>query len=540
MKITFVHPPITLTSRTAQPQMQPPLGMAYLAACARDAGHTVRVVDGVGEGIGRYSRFGERHCAYGLPIAEILDRIDADTDVIGVGIMFSNFWPISKVLIREIRARFPRAVIVCGGEHVTAVTRFVMEDAPAHYAVVGEGEETTLELLAHLAGAPGSLPLERIAGLVFRTADGAIVTTPRRQRRRTLDELPWPAWDLFPLERYLDARLFGAMSFDSTQRPMVIIATRGCPYTCKFCSNEGMWGINYFARDPRDVVDEIEFYMREYGATDFHFQDLTLIINRRWAERLCDEIIARNLGITWKTASGTRSEALDRALLDKMARSGCDELILAPESGSAEIGRVSRKRVKLEKVLAVARMIRDARLPMRVTGFMIIGYPEERLRDVLQTYRFLVQMVRAGFSTVCVHRFTAYPGCEYHDIAVRGGRIVHTDEYFLSLEKGFPFNPVSWHPRWSGAFIFALITVAYCLFFGSYYLSKPLLMLRAVWRVALKRPQTRFERYFAYRVWGPLAIRRDASVPPRAPAAPLGAIAVGDAMAAGDGEASVG
>jgi len=516
MKVTLVHPPITLTSRSAQPQMQPPLGMAYIAASLRAAGHTVQAVDGVGEGIGRTWHFRETHCAYGLTIEEILDRIDPETDVIGVGIMFSNFWPISKVLIHALRARFPRAVLIAGGEHVTAVTPVVLADAPVDYAVVGEGEETTLELLACLAGAPEHLPLERVAGLVFRAADGALVTTPRRQRRRALNELPWPAWNLFPLERYLDARLFGAMSFDSAQRPMVIVATRGCPYTCKFCSNEGMWGINYFAREPKDVVDEMEFYMRQCGATDFHFQDLTLIINRRWAERLCDEIITRGLDITWKTASGTRCEALDLPLLEKMARSGCDELILAPESGSPEIGRVTRKRVQLEQVLAVARMVRDAGLPMRVTGFMIVGYPEERLGDVMRSFRFLVQMVYAGFSTVCVHRFTAYPGCEYHDIAVRDGRIVHDDAYFLSLEKGFPFNPVSWHPRWSGAFIFVLITIAYCLFFGTYYLSKPTHMARAFWAVLRKRPRTRFERYFAYRLWGPAATQRDGVAAPGA------------------------
>lgn len=514
MKITLVHPPMTLTDVRKPPQIQPPLGMAYVAAALRAAGHDVRVVDGLGEGIGRTSHFRGAHHIHGLPIAEIVERIDPDSEVIGFGVMFSNFWPVSKVLIRAVRERFPRAVLICGGEHVTALPRFVLEDAPLDYAVMGEGEETVLELLAHLAGAPGAERPEQIAGLTFRAAGGALVTTPRRQRRRALHEIPWPAWDLFPLERYLDARLFGAISFEAAQRPMVILATRGCPYTCKFCSNEQMWGINYFARDPKDVVDEMELYMQRYGAADFHFQDLTLIINGRWARRLCDEIIERKLAITWKTASGTRSEALDPELLEKMARSGCDELILAPESGSAAIGRVTRKKVKLQKVLAVARMVRRARLPMRVTGFMIVGYPEERLRDVLASYRYVIQMALAGFSTVCVHRFTAYPGSEYHDIAVREGRIVHGDDYFLSIEKAFPFNPISWHPRWSGGLIFALVTVAYCIFFGTYYLSKPIETARAVWGVLTNRPRTRFERFFAYQLWGGVGAA-DESIPAR-------------------------
>jgi radical SAM superfamily enzyme YgiQ (UPF0313 family) len=338
----------------------------------------------------------------------------------------------------------------------------------------------------------------------------------RRERRRALDALPWPAWDLFPLERYLDTRLFFSMPFEGTQRPMVIIATRGCPYTCKFCSNEQMWGINYFMRDPKCVVDEMEHYVRHYGATDFHFQDLTPIINGRWAHRLCDEIIARKLDITWKTASGTRSEALDAELLAKMHRSGCDEIILAPDSGSPDIVTINRKRVKLDKVLAAASMVRDQHLGMRVTGLMIVGYPEETLRDIWRSYHYLFRMARSGFSTVYVNRFTAYPGSEYHDIAVADGKIVHGDRYFLDLERNFGFlnSGISWHPRWSGRFILLLWAVAYMVFFGAYYLSKPAEGVRGVWSVLRNRPRTRFERFFAYRLWGLLATRRQGGAVP--------------------------
>ena len=139
------------------------------------------MVDGVGEGIGRSWQFRGRHWAYGLPLDELVGRVDADSDVIGVGIMFSNFWPISKAVIRALRERFPGTPMVCGGEHVSALPRFVLEDGPVDYAVVGEGEETTLELLDHLAGVPDALPLERIAGLTYRGREGTITTTARRR-----------------------------------------------------------------------------------------------------------------------------------------------------------------------------------------------------------------------------------------------------------------------------------------------------------------------------------------------------------------------
>src|SRR5438132_3161873 len=229
--------------------------MAYIAASLRQAGHTVLVVDGLGEGIGRQSHFRERYYSHGLTTDEIVERIDADTELIGIGIMFSHLWPIAKVLIGSLRARFPHAVIVCGGEHVTALPRFVMEDAPIDYAVIGEGEETLMELAAHLGGLPERLPLDRIAGLAYRCAGGSIASTPPRRRRRALDEIPWPAWDLFPLEGYLDTNLSGTHAFESSQRPMVILSTRGCPYTCKSCSNEQIRRLNYVMRDQNDVGD---------------------------------------------------------------------------------------------------------------------------------------------------------------------------------------------------------------------------------------------------------------------------------------------
>lgn len=513
MKITLVYPPMTVNDLKSIPQVQPSLGLGYLAATLRREGHAVRVVDGVGEGIGRHTDFRPGIWVYGLPVDEIVARVEDDSDVIGVGIMFSNFWPIARELIHALRARFPRATIVCGGEHVTALPELVLHDAPVDYAVLGEGEETLSELIAHLGGTPGNLPVERIAGLAWRGADGALVRTPRRQRRRTLDEIPWPAWDLFPIERYLDSGLFASMAFESARRPMVIVGTRGCPYTCKFCSNEQMWGINFFMRDPKDIVDEMEFYQRTYGATDFHFQDLTLIINRQWTHRLCDEILRRKLDITWKTTSGTRSEALDLDLLKKIAASGCDELTLAPESGSEAITKATRKRVQLDKVLTLGRLARDHALPMQVKANMIIGYPEERLGDVLRTFAYVVRMARGGFSYVSIHRFTAYPGCDYHADAVKDGRIDHGDDYFLNLHMGFPFNRVSWHPRWSGGTIFALVTIAYCLFFGAYYLSRPVNALSAVWGVLSKRPQSRLERFLVYRLWGEAGTRRSSAAP---------------------------
>ena len=93
---------------------------------------------------------------------------------------------------------------------------------------------------------------------------------------RNLDDIPWPAWDLVPLYKYLDHGLGYGVDLG---RSMLILATRGCPYQCTFCSNPSMWTTRYM-RPPADVVDEIEWLVSGYGANSLDFEDLTAIVKK--------------------------------------------------------------------------------------------------------------------------------------------------------------------------------------------------------------------------------------------------------------------
>jgi radical SAM superfamily enzyme YgiQ (UPF0313 family) len=462
------------------------------------------VIDGLGEGIGTLSPYRAGLHLHGLPFAEIVRRIRPDTEVISFSVMFSNYWPLTKDLVLETRAAFPEATLIAGGEHVSACPELVVTDSSIDFAVMGEGEETLVGLLDWMRSGRSPEDLGSVNGICYRDAAGAAVRNAPRKRVRKPDELPWPAWDLFPVEKYMNAELFNGMSFG--RRSMVMLGTRGCPYTCKFCSNEGMWGTNYFVRSPKDIVDEMEFYVEKYGATDFQFQDLTFVVNARFVKQFCREILGRKLDVHWKLTSGTRSEQIDAEILELMSQSGCKEIFLAPESGSQRIGKISRKRVDLEKILSVGRIGRDHRIDMQISAFMIIGFPEEKLDDVFKTWVFLSKLALAGFSTAFINRFTAYPGSEYHDIALREGRTAYSDDYFLGLERNFSIlnAGTSWHPRWSGRFIFLLMLIGYVVFFSTYYLRKPLGIVRSIAAVLKNEPKTRLERYIAYRIWQPL------------------------------------
>jgi len=186
-----------------------------------------------------------------LPFDEIVARIPSDTDVIGVSCMFSNAWYPTRDLLVAIRARLPQAWIVLGGEHATACASHVLETCAAVDAcVLGEGEHTMLALLACLESGGEAAA---VAGVAARR-DGRVprggrdlVKSLRGPRIAALDGIPRPAWDLFPIERYIAGQFNHGVV---RGRTMPILASRGCPYQCTFCSSPAMWTTKWSARRP--------------------------------------------------------------------------------------------------------------------------------------------------------------------------------------------------------------------------------------------------------------------------------------------------
>ena len=496
MKLHLISPPMTVLNKDWHYPQVPPIGIAYLAACAGRAGHQVGVTDGLGEALDCYHEFIGGRYINGLSIEEVTRSVDADADVIGLSVMFSKQWPLARRLLEALKDAFPKTPLVIGGEHVTAVPQEVFDSAPVDFAVLGEGEETFLELIEALSQA-GQTGLGNIEGLAYRDERGRTVCNPPRQRRRDLDSIPWPAWDLLPVRNYIEANRFQEVS---DRRVMILLGTRGCPYRCRFCSNPLMWTTSFYMRDPKDIVDEIEAYRSEYGATEFQFQDLTFVINRGWVLRVAEEICRRNLKITWKLPGGTRSEAFDAELLTALSASGCTQLAFAPESGSKRVLEAMLKKAEPARFIELGKIIRRNRIDLSVTAFIIIGSPEETLSDLLQTYRFIARLALVGYDSILCSRFTCYPGSEYHQRYLDRGLIKYDDEYFLDLDLSVTSlrHGRSWHPRWSERQIASFITIAYMLFFIVHYLSRPLRMLRSVAAVLGNKPKTRLELIFTH------------------------------------------
>ena len=180
----------------------PPLGLAYIAGALRGVGFDIQFIDAVGESLDTRHRADHDCYIYGLSPSQTVAKIRAETEIIGVGFGFSFEWPTCRDLVNSIRERFPNALLLGGGEHLTATPVQTLEESALDIGVLGEGEETTLEI--GNAYRNGNLDPKTILGISYRNESGEIVVNERRPRKRKLDDIVWPAWDLIPLENYLE------------------------------------------------------------------------------------------------------------------------------------------------------------------------------------------------------------------------------------------------------------------------------------------------------------------------------------------------
>ena len=161
-----------------------------------------------------------------------------------------------------------------------------------------------------------------------------------------------------PLRNYLD-RGFGHGVGHGRNMPM--LASRGCPYKCTFCSNPQMWGNLWNVRSAADVVAEMKHYKTKYDVDSFSFYDLTAIVRRSWILEFTELLIKEDLRVTWLLPSGTRSEAMDAEVVRNLKRSGCLTLNFAPESGSPRMLERIKKQIDLEKMLSLGAGVRARR-----------------------------------------------------------------------------------------------------------------------------------------------------------------------------------
>ena len=389
----------------------PPLGLAWIASILEAHGHEVKILDSP---------------TLGLTLSDFIKAVRSwCPDVIGL----TALTPTIKLAYRAARAvkAVDRDVkVVIGGVHATFMWHEVLESCPAiDYVILGEGEESMLKLVEALEK---SEKPSHITGLAFRNEDGTPVSTGH-WKPVNLDELPPPARHLLPMDRYT--------FFDKPARVVHVMASRGCPYGCIFCSTSYFFGRRVRFRNVNKVLDEIAECMDKYRTNVFVFTDDEFTINKRWINSFLNGLRERDLDITW--TCGSRVDSVDERLLAKMRSRGCTTIYFGVESGSQEILNKIGKRITIEQVRKAFDIVK--RVGITAVATFIFGFPWETIRDMKQTLKFALKLDPdyAQFTYA-----TPYPGTPLYDYAKKKGLIVDHDwSHYTTLKpvmRGFHFT----------------------------------------------------------------------------------------------------
>ena len=263
LSIALIRPPVVvLTEGLSHIGPTPPVGLAYVAAALRGAGHRITVIDAPGlalEPIERFDVAAGRVRRIGLSPREVAERIAPETDIVGITNMFAHEWPTVREIAELARRRVPDARVIVGGENPTSFWPWMFEQTDAiDVAVLGEGERTIVAVADRVADGTS---LHGLAGVALPEVAEASEEPCLPTRIRDVESIDRPAWDLFPMDAYFRYRSFLGVD---RGRSMPILATRGCPYECSFCSAPNMWTTRYHVREPVEIVDEIQSYVESY------------------------------------------------------------------------------------------------------------------------------------------------------------------------------------------------------------------------------------------------------------------------------------
>ena len=279
-------------------------------------------------------------------------------------------------MIREIKSKKPGLILIAGGVHVSIVPENFLEQCPEiDYLVVGEGEHTTLELLDALRNGRAT---DAIAGIGYRK-DDAVVITPRRPLIENLDDLPMPAWEKLPIDKY-EVMTPERVNDPTKGAGLTISSERGCPFECTFCASGSVYGKSYRSRSPEKIVEEIQYIVSKFSVRNFFFVDEVLTFSEKTILDLCRLIKQADLQIRWSCNSRCNAKGLTVAAVLAMKEAGCVRLDFGVESGSPRILQSIKKGIRLQNVYEAFKLAHDHGL--YTTALMIIGLPGETLDDI--------------------------------------------------------------------------------------------------------------------------------------------------------------
>jgi len=417
MNILFVTPTWTedfgiFTKLAKKRNSQPALGTLYLAAVAERRGHVVKVIDADVEGYTIDSLAGE--------------IVNCDYDMVGITAT-SPIFHKAVSLAKMLKSEGYKNHILIGGEHINIFKGEAFFDC-FDFAFVGESDFSFNEFLGHYES--NYKDFHSVKGLIFRK-DGHVVINESGSRIDNLDKLEFPAMHLLKRNSYI-------MTFAkfSSREYLPIMATRGCPFKCVFCS-EPLTNPKVRFRSPKNIVDEMEKFSKELGITHFFFLDSNITLKRQQIEDVCREILKRGLKVTWE--GWTRANLVDLNILKLMKQAGMIRISYGIESGDPELLKIIKKEVSHSDMLNAFKMTEE--VGIEVACSLMIGLPGETRASAERTIEFVRNIPQILYSNLSIAN--PYPGTEMYQWALKGkhGIRLHINDY--SEYRRYDSSPIS-------------------------------------------------------------------------------------------------
>ena len=402
-KILLINPPETMCAL-------PPLGLLYIAAVLERENIDVKVVD---SGIEKHSW-------------KDVERVIENENPELVGIPTNTPGITKSMKVAEIVKKIdPKIKVVFGGPHATILPEECLKNQNVDFVVRGEGEFVFVDLVKYVLGY--RIKLRDIMNLSFKL-NGQIVHHPQTQMIRDLDSLPLPARHFVPIKKYPGVVL--PRKHPETQ----VMATRGCPFKCVFCSR-AVFGSTFRARDPIKVVDEIEYLVDTYRIRTINFYDDGLNYNPEWVIKMCDEMISRGLNeeIEWKAQVRVNKPFVTEEMLKKMRESGCWLLCWGIESGDVNMLKRIKKAITLDDVKRAIKMSSD--VGIKNLGYFMAGNLGETVETVERTIDFALGLSEYGLDYPQLTLAVPYPGTEFYNVAKNNGWIIAEDWGDYQMDK---------------------------------------------------------------------------------------------------------
>ena len=378
MKVLLIYPTTGIEGKYIVQGRKEPLGLCYISSYLLKYGHTTKILD-----------------QHDKSENEVLRDVQTfQPDIVGFSTMAYNHAK-GLLLATKIKQEYKDIPIIFGGSHATGRPEIVEENA-IDFAIIGEGEKTTLELVNYIQDK--NYNFEQIKGISFYK-DNRVFITPRRERITSLDELPFPDRSLLAINKYKGQEL----KYLFNRRIATMHTARGCVGNCTFCPTPVMWPGGWYARTAKNVVDEVECLVNEYGIESIFFADEDFMNDRNRVYGICDEILRRKILVIW--ICFCKVVDVEENILKRMREAGCINLLIGIESTKDDALKKIAKKITINNTEEAIKIVHKTGLI--IGGSYLIGYPWETLTEMLFG---LKRFKKLKIDHIYLNYITPFPG----------------------------------------------------------------------------------------------------------------------------------